>query len=132
VSFLLDADTCSAHLKGVAAATSKFLQYTGQLHISTLTVGELYTWAMRASAPPRRLQTVTDLLDDTAILDVDLIVGQKFGEIRAGLLDIGRPAPSLDLFLAATALVHDLTLVTHNVQDFQNVPGLRIQDWLAP
>lgn len=32
--------------------------------------------------------------------------------------------------IAATSLVHDLTLVTHNTQDFKNVPGLRLEDWL--
>jgi len=38
----------------------------------------------------------------------------------------------MDLMLAATALVHDLTLVTHNTADFVNVPGLRLEDWLIP
>jgi tRNA(fMet)-specific endonuclease VapC len=123
---------CSAHLRQVAVVTSKFLQYTGRLHVSTLTVGELYTWALRAKAPPRRVQTLQDLLDDVTVLDVTEIVGHRFGKVRAGLLDAGKPAPNLDLFLASTALVHDLTLVTHNVQDFQNVPGLRIEDWLGP
>jgi len=132
VSFLLDTDTCSAHLRQVAAVTSKFLQYTGRLHVSPLTVGELYTWALRAKAPPRRIQTLQDLPDDVTVLDVTKTVGHRFGEVRAGLLDAGKPAPNLDLFLASTALVHDLTLVTHNVQDFQNVPGLRIEDWLGP
>ena len=36
-----------------------------------------------------------------------------------------------DLMIAATALVHDLTLVTHNVKDYQNIPDLQIVDWLA-
>jgi len=38
----------------------------------------------------------------------------------------------LDLLIAATALVHDLTLVTHNTQDFMNVPGLGLADWTVP
>jgi len=35
------------------------------------------------------------------------------------------------LFIAATALVHDLTLITHNVKDFQHIPDLLIEDWLT-
>jgi tRNA(fMet)-specific endonuclease VapC len=34
--------------------------------------------------------------------------------------------------IAATAIVHDLILVTHNTRDFQNIPGLRLEDWLQP
>lgn len=36
----------------------------------------------------------------------------------------------MDLLIATTALTYDLTLVTHNVADFQNIPGLRVVDWL--
>ena len=68
------------------------------------------------------------------LVDTDICpdVGRKFGEVRAGLLDRGLPPPDMDLMNAATALVHDLTLVTHNTQDYANVPGLRLADWLAP
>jgi tRNA(fMet)-specific endonuclease VapC len=34
--------------------------------------------------------------------------------------------------IAPVALVHDLTLVTHNTADFRNIPGLRLEDWLVP
>jgi len=33
--------------------------------------------------------------------------------------------------IASVALVHDLTLVTHNTADFQRIPQLRLDDWLA-
>jgi len=36
----------------------------------------------------------------------------------------------MDLLIASVALVYDLTLVTKNTADFQNIPGLRLDDWL--
>jgi tRNA(fMet)-specific endonuclease VapC len=38
----------------------------------------------------------------------------------------------VDLMIGCVALVHNLTLVTHNTADFQNIPGLRLDDWLTP
>jgi tRNA(fMet)-specific endonuclease VapC len=38
----------------------------------------------------------------------------------------------MDLMIAAVALVHNLTLVTHNRADYQHIPGLRLDDWLVP
>jgi predicted nucleic acid-binding protein len=37
-----------------------------------------------------------------------------------------------EAFIAATALFHNVTLVTHNVQDFSNISGLTTVDWLKP
>ena len=38
----------------------------------------------------------------------------------------------VDLLIASVALVYDLTFVTNNTADFQNIPGLRLDDWLTP
>lgn len=132
MSFLLDTDTCSAHLKVPGLLTGRFVQYMGRLHVSTITMGELYDWALRARASPKRLVSVDDLLNDVTVLDVDLVVARKYGELQAAFRDGGQPAPKLDLFIASTALVHNLTVVTHNTADFMNVPGLSIVDWLVP
>lgn len=42
----------------------------------------------------------------------------------------GISVPALDLMIGSVALVHDLTLATHNTADFQNIPGIRLEDWL--
>jgi tRNA(fMet)-specific endonuclease VapC len=52
---------------------------------------------------------------------------RKFTELRRQKIRIG----TRDLRIAATALVHDLTLVTRNHKDFFRVPALRIEDWSA-
>ena len=70
MSFLLDTDTCSAYIKGNPLVFGRFVQYGGRLSISTITLGELFTWALRAKAPPGRLQDVQDLLKLVVVLDV--------------------------------------------------------------
>jgi predicted nucleic acid-binding protein len=131
MSFLIDTDICSAHLK-TNTLTHRFLQHLGRLHVSTITLAELFTWALRAKASPSRLQALNDLLTDVLVLDVTSDVAKKFGEIHAGLLDTGQGAPGMDLLIASTAIVHGLTLVTHNVKDYSNIPGLNLVDWMAP
>ena len=131
MSYLLDTDTCSAHLKS-GALTHRMLQYSGRLHLSTVTLAELFTWAMRAKAPPHRLQGVLDLSKDVVVLDLTPDVARRFGEVHANLLDKGQAAPPMDLLIAATALVHGLTVVTHNHQHFKKIPGLSLDDWLVP
>jgi predicted nucleic acid-binding protein len=132
MSFLLDTDTCSAYLKGNNAVANRFIQYGGRLYLSAVSAGELHTWALRAKASPTRMQDLLNMLSLVQILDVNLDIARRFGEVDAYLLDRGLSAPDLDLFNAAIALFHNLTLVTHNVQDYAHIPGLTIDDWLVP
>jgi hypothetical protein len=52
--------------------------------------------------------------------------------VRGTLLRQGIAVPTTDLMIASAALVHNLTMVTHNTADYQNIPGLRLDDWLIP
>ena len=53
------------------------------------------------------------------IFDVTLAIARASGELRAAREDAGRPASQADMLIAATALVHGLTLATRNVPDFK-------------
>jgi tRNA(fMet)-specific endonuclease VapC len=132
MSFLLDTDICSAQMKGNYAVHGRFIQYGGRLHITTVTLGELWVWVKRAKASPRRRQTLLDLLKVVEVVAVDEAVAEKFGEVRAWQLDHGLSTPDLDLLNAAAARTHGFTLVTHNTSDYVNVPLLMLDDWLAP
>jgi tRNA(fMet)-specific endonuclease VapC len=131
-AYLVDTDICSAHLRNAGHVTTRFLEHTGSLHISVLTLGELLSWTLRAKSPPKYQHSLLTFMADVILLDVDPAVAQKFGEIRARLLDQGMPVASIDLMIAATALVHELTMVTHNVQHFERIPGVVVEDWLIP
>ena len=97
-----------------------------------MTLGELYAWVLRAKASPKRLQDLLDLLKEVRVHPVDEPVAHRFGEVRAWQLDRGLGSPELDLLNGAVALVPNLTMVTHNVQDYHDIPGLTLDDWLVP
>ena len=130
--FLLDTNICSAHLKNMRSVNSRFIQHAGALAMSVVTLGELSSWVLRSKVAPKHLKGLMDLISDVTMLDVDYDVGWKYGELNSELLDRGLPPPGMDLLLAATALVHNLTLVTHNTQDFTNIDGLTMVDWIEP
>jgi tRNA(fMet)-specific endonuclease VapC len=115
-----------------ARLAHRFIQYTGQLAISAVTLAELYAGAYKHSQTRRLLTLIADLRQEVQVHDFDVTCAEKFGQIRGLLLQQGTAIPTTDLMIATAALVHNLTLVTHNTADFQNIPGLRLDDWLTP
>ena len=75
------------------------------------------------------MNLIDDLRHELVVIDFDVACAEQFGKTRGSLLQKGISVPTTDLMIASSALVHDLTLVTHNSADFRNVPGLRIQDF---
>ena len=130
MNFLLDTNICSAYIKGNATVWNRFMQYSGGLAMSVVTVGELWTWAKRSKNRQSSHLAISEFIELLDVIEIDLEVALRFGELRARLFDAGAPMPDMDALIAATALAHDMTLVTHNIGDFQNIDGLRIVDWL--
>jgi len=133
MSYLLDTDTCSNHLKRPRGLTHHFIQHAGRLHLSTIVLGELYAWAHQRADPAPLLRSLAgDLIPDVIVLDFDSNCAEAFGRTRGPLLRRGITVSRLDLMIASVALVHDLILVTHNTAHFASIPGLRLEDWLTP
>jgi tRNA(fMet)-specific endonuclease VapC len=133
MSFLLDTNICSAFLKHQRGLSHRFVQHGGRLHLATIVLGELYTWAYRRLDPAPTLKAIADeLLPQVSELIFDGRCAHEFGKVHATLLKLGHPIDAVDLQVAATALVHNLTLVTHNTKDYQHIGGLQLDDWLAP
>lgn len=77
-----------------------------------------------------RQQALTSLLAGFEVLPLDRVIVDRYASIIT-ITGFSRPR-ILDRLIAATALVHDLTLVTINGADFRDVPGLRLEVWPAP
>ena len=99
---------------------------------SAVTVGELFKGAYRSAARERHLRNIENrVLPAVTILPYDLSVARVFGRIRAELESAGNILPDADLQIAATAVYHNLELVTGNLRHFERIPGLRLNDVLA-
>jgi tRNA(fMet)-specific endonuclease VapC len=132
MSHLLDTNICAAHFRRPSGLAHRFIQHGGGLFLPTVVLAELYAGAYHVADPAPLLQKIGDFLQDVHVLPFDEDCAEQFGKVRGGLLKMGITVPVVDLMIASVALVHDLTLVTHNTSDFQNVPNLRLEDWIVP
>ena len=133
MSFLLDTNILSVHLRRPTTVAHRFFQHAGRLYTSAVALAELFVWAHQRPDPTKTVNTLDELLYyEVSVLDFDRDCANEFGRIRVQLRRRGIEVPSVDLMIASVALVYDLTLVTHNTADFQNIPGLRLDDWLTP
>ena len=95
---------------------------------SAVTVGELFYGAYRTAAQARHLAMIEDrVLPAVTVLPFDAAVAQVYGRLATALTDQGTRLADADLQIAATALHHDLELVTGNLRHFGRIPELRIR-----
>ncbi len=95
--------------------------------VSIVTFIELYEGVQRSRNPQQADRDIRTLLQGLTMLPltrrVALRTAQVRGELRAQKLPVQHRA--FDLIVAATALTHDLTLVTSNTKDFEDISGLK-------
>jgi tRNA(fMet)-specific endonuclease VapC len=101
--------------------------------LSMVTVSELLHGVHRAgddrTRRARRSAFVEAVIDRFPLLAIDLPTARTHAEVWAELAFTGRLIGPHDLWLAAAALAHGLTLATANVREFERVPGLVVEDW---
>jgi predicted nucleic acid-binding protein len=94
------------------------------LYLSVLTIGEIRKGISSLAAGRRRFELEAWLEERLRlsfrgrILPIDEAVVERWGLLEAETRKKGRPIPTVDGLLAATALEHNLTLATRNVKDF--------------
>jgi len=82
---------------------------------------------MKSPDPARTLARQTIFLESFESLSFDDDAAEVYGRLRAFLEKRGELIGPNDLLIAATALAHDVTLVTHNTDEFKRVPDLSLE-----
>lgn len=97
--------------------------------ISVITVSELLHGVLRASGTirSRRRAFVEHVLFGLEAIPITEPVARIHAEIWAEMAQSGRTIGSHDLWVAATAIAHGLSLATGNAREFRRVPGLRLR-----
>lgn len=131
--YLLDTNACIQYLvrrsSPVAARMATIPRQ--EVVLCDVVKAELYYGAYKSSRQSDNLDLFEEFFDEFLSLPFDGKAAKIYGEVRASLERKGTPIGSYDLQIAAIALTHNLTLVTHNIREFGRVDGLRIEDWEA-
>lgn len=83
------------------------------------------------SGSQRLRKAVEDLLGEIPVLPLDVPADTEYGGIRSELEAAGKPIGNNDLLIASHARAVGATIVTANVEEFQRVSGLSVENWLA-
>ena len=128
MKFLLDTNAVIAILNKKSNFIAKLKQYRpADFGIPAIVLFELYYGAEKSQRIEENLANIERLPFE--IVPFSAIDARLCGKIRADLEKIGKPIGAYDVQIAAQAKSRNLTLITHNVKEFQRVNDLVIQDW---
>lgn len=119
VSFLFKGDTRGLAYLPLLAGHSPLLSF--------MTVVELFQWAGLRKWGTRRIAALELMLTGYALVPADLEMCRIWGRIRASQASVGRVISAQDAWIAATALRHNLPVITHNASDYHGIPNLDVR-----
>jgi len=127
--YLLDSDWCIDVLAGKPEAVSLVDQLMGDgVAISVITYMKVYQGVERSPHPAHAEAQFELFLQPIRVIPITTHVGKRCARLRHYLRQHGKRVNSraLDLLNAAVALEHNLVLVTRNVEDYDDIPDLRL------
>jgi len=129
VIWLLDTNVLIHAVRGRPPGVRARLQRQSpdDVAVSSITIAELWYGAEKSVNPARKREVWRAVIEPFQVVAFDRDAAEHHARIRYLLRR--RPIGERDLFIASIALAYDLTLVTHNAEEFARVPRLRVEDW---
>ena len=125
---LLDTDVCIEILRGNKLVIEKRLGCEERIAICFMTVGELFYGAERSKYKLKNLSLVDEFILSIDIINTDLGILRKFGELKTNLYEKNILLPDADILIASTALTKCSKLITGNVKHFNKCESLLIEN----
>lgn len=130
MKYLLDTNVLIAMFRGQYGIREMLIKEGMEnCAVSEITLAEILTGAYKGGYD-RHLHEITFLKQHFTTLPISDSL-EKYASLRSSLELAGESLDSFDLLIAATAINHGLTLITHNLRHFTRIQGLRIRDWEA-
>ena len=132
---LLDTDTLSEVMKGkdlhVDQQAREYFKTHGQFRISVITRYEILR-GLKAKQATRQIEIFEDRCNKSYVYPVTDEIVVLASDIYAYLHQHGLTISDADILIAATALVHNLILITGNIDHFNRIPNLICKNWKSP
>jgi tRNA(fMet)-specific endonuclease VapC len=126
-SFLLDTSVVVDLFRNGTAVEQRTRDAT-VIYVASIALGELYYGARKSRQAAQGVIYVDQFATRNIVLDCDIETARRFGIIKRQLQDKGRPIPDNDIWIAAVALQHGLTLATRDAH-FRAVENLTYEIW---
>jgi tRNA(fMet)-specific endonuclease VapC len=124
--YLLDTNIVSAYWKRDRLVVNHLSEV--EYYLPAIVVGELMKGALRSDRRAHLLRNLRILLNVVEVIPVDSFTAEYYGEMVAQMEEQGTRLEDNDLWIAATARQHDLTLATRDAH-FDRIPGLTVERW---
>jgi tRNA(fMet)-specific endonuclease VapC len=129
MQYLLDANAVIALLNDTTSPIARRIRRYAprDFSVSAVVIHELYYGAFKSQRVEQNVARVDAL--QFSVLEFDEEDARQAGQIRAHLASKGTPIGPYDVLIAGQAKARELTLVTHDTDEFERVPGLKVEDW---
>jgi tRNA(fMet)-specific endonuclease VapC len=126
--YLVDTDWAIHYVNGHPTIVPRLdaLKQEG-LGLSVVSLAEFYEGVYASTDPERNEGVLNDFLRGVALVGIDVATCQQFGKERGRLRAAKKLIGDFDLLIGATALRHDLTLLSNNRRHFETIQGLRME-----
>ena len=130
MAYLIDTDIIIFALRGDKTVLAKFEENKNiPISISMITYAELVFGAKRSQNERTNMLKVNRIREIYPVEELNIGIMELFADIKANMYSKAMRIEDLDLFIAATAIYNDLTLVTNNTKHFRNIPLLKLENW---
>ena len=130
MAYLIDTDIIIFALRGDKTILAKFEENKNiPISISMITYAELVFGAKRSQNERTNMLKVNRIREIYPVEELNIGIMELFADIKANMYSKAMRIEDLDLFIAATAIYNDLTLVTNNTKHFKNIPLLKLENW---
>jgi tRNA(fMet)-specific endonuclease VapC len=100
----------------------------GEVFVPSIAIGELCYGARKSARASENLARIDEFAANNVVLGCDTETARRYGDVKNALRIKGRPIPENDIWIAAVALQHGLTLVTRDMH-FGEIESLSIAAW---